>query len=96
MTIKRWWAEVRNPALKCERLGHNIRRFIQRGLKPGGIMAVATEYKRITEECTRCKYVQSTEDVEKDSIQSLTLPGDRMDRLKEDGWLEQGPKELKR
>jgi hypothetical protein len=88
----RWWSELRNPALRCERVGHDRAGEWRRGYMPGrggwmGGVAVRVRHER--EVCKRCGVeTEPWRPVEGQSktISSLTTSEDNWDKIGAGGW----------
>lgn len=92
----RWWREFRNPALKCERLGHAMRDVAFSGYcLPGrnGLSyyyhAVAVRVKVTFHVCRRCKWEDTAKKKIEDhgSIQRLGMSSSDWRELEETGFL---------
>ncbi len=85
----RWWREFCNPALKCERVGHDIKTRAYGGYETSkSTWCVAYRVKGTIVYCPRCRFVATRTVDGKDAIHSLTLDQDRYDRLKDEGFIE--------
>jgi hypothetical protein len=86
----RWWDELRNPALKCERLGHVMRdREVEVFYWPGrGIMScVATEAVEITPTCVCCGHTEDMRVEIERHLTGLTMPSQQWRQLRREGRL---------
>jgi hypothetical protein len=77
-----------SPQLKCERVGHKwIDLNESRFEKTTSFRAVADEVSYIVTKCERCEFEKGRSESDRESIQSLTLPSDKMRLLREQGWV---------
>ena len=86
--MPRWLDEMRNPAAKCERVGHKMHEQRRSGYLNGGhghfrCVAVAVKEKRAV--CRRCGDVWAWERLSERGINSLTLDSKWMETLEETG-----------
>lgn len=88
-TVKRWFREFGNPALKCARVGHDLRdRTASAYLyPPARRLAVADRVTEVWQECARCNHATPIEISQRVSLDGLTLDTDRWDILRRDGRL---------
>lgn len=87
----RWWDELRTPALKCARLGHNMRNVeVHVYLRPENRWrSVADEATETTPTCSRCGHKEETTVDRYRSLTGLTLPSHRMREFEKNGRLVQ-------
>lgn len=86
--MSRWWREMREPKLKCERLGHKRKTYRREGIvKPGtfdfGVVALS-----VLEECSvchRCGDHSGWNRIKERGISSLSMPISDMNKLDETG-----------
>jgi hypothetical protein len=91
--LRRWWAEFRDPSLKCARLGHNMierRQGVLLDSDPDtpsfwSSRWVALEATEVTPTCSRCGHKEPMRLEDKRYLTGLTLPSDRMKALRRDG-----------
>lgn len=90
MSIARWFAESRNPSLKCERVGHNMRDREYRVYlyPPIARWAVAERAWMKQAACRRCNHAEPESEISRTGLDGLTMDSDRWDILKRDGRLE--------
>lgn len=92
MNLLRWWRELRNPKLKCDRIGHDEEFRIQKVRRePTGFSfrTVAEDAIRERKVCRRCHAVLSEwEDAEiVDRWNGVTMPTEDWATMKENGVL---------
>ncbi len=90
----RWWDELRNPALKCARLGHTEIEQTQRVMRQPGwaerYSAVAMKALEMRKICTRCQAVTvGPEEISARPISSWSRPASIAEQFERDGrWVE--------
>lgn len=89
----RWWAELRNPTLKCVRLGHALetrKLFIMRQAAERWL--IVTEHEAEFTRCRRCCY-RSGPDNETYSkgFHSCQLPNETWRTMDTQGYVVSGP-----
>ncbi len=85
MTMKRWWTELWNPSLKCERLSeHAITTKSVHGyrLPTRNERGVAVGLSGRIKVCKRCGFLEDAEHFNERKIDSLELDSDTWTRLK--------------
>lgn len=89
--MMRWFDELFNPKLKCERLGHNMQNIATRVyLYPSkSYRGVADEAIEIVPTCSRCGHTEAMTIKTERTLNGLTMNGDRWDALERDGRLVQ-------
>lgn len=89
MSIKRWFAEARNPALKCARIGHAMRDREYRAYiyPPASRWAVADRAWLKQSSCARCNYAEPEHEISRTGLDGLTMDAEKWDRLMRDGRL---------
>ena len=89
--ILRFFRELREPMLKCERLGHKFRDQVETGLvSPADYRrGVADSIKRRRCFCTRCGFKKPDDwyVVERKPIQNLSMPAEHFAELDNTGIL---------
>lgn len=85
----RWWSELRRPALKCERLEHEMRTVERRVLlyPSTGYRGVADRAIEELERCSRCGHETEPTIMSRSALTGLTMPSDRWDVLQREGRL---------
>lgn len=86
--MPRWLDEMRNPAAKCERVGHKMQEQSRRGYlrdTSGHYRCVAVAVKEKRTACRRCGMEGAWERVSERGISSLTLDSEWMETLEETG-----------
>jgi hypothetical protein len=86
--MKRWWNEFRKPALKCERVGHDVKQERRRYFsEPKNYrMHVADRCVDGREVCNRCRVIISPwVVVQRTGITSLSMPAEHWEVLREFG-----------
>jgi len=81
MGIKSFINELKDPSLKCERVGHDLREYKRRGYYHGGFMAVVTEVFQTSKRCKRCNYQEEWKTVRESGIQSFTGPTQMVEEI---------------
>jgi len=84
----RWWRELRDPALKCKRLGHKYRegsRRIRR--ETHEFRSVCIDYEQRFKECSRCGHWQLLEERELDRYTGVSMPSSWWDEMRENGFI---------
>ena len=84
----RWLDEMRNPAAKCERVGHKMHEQHRRGYLSdirGHFRCVAVAVKEKRTVCGRCGMENAWERVSERGINSLILDSEWMETLEETG-----------
>lgn len=89
LPMRRWWAEFRNPAMKCERLGHSLTHRDYSGFeKSNDRWCVAYDVAGTITYCSRCG-VETARTVDYHyAIHSLTIDSDRDKIFMETGFVE--------
>lgn len=96
--MPRWWDELRNPELKCERVGHREVEVVERFYElPDPVKDifhgrfVAIDVTKTVTSCARCGQISvfAVHEEVRRGINSLSMPGYRWDRLNRDGWIPQ-------
>ena len=87
----RWWRELKDPGLKCERVGHDPREertavFLYP--PEHWSRAVADRAVEVETRCRRCRKLFDSKIVERSGIHGLTMPSDRWERLRTNGRIE--------
>ncbi len=91
MNWRRWWAEFRDPALKCARTGHAMKSRRYTGIESAGPLdfrCVAFEVVGRLNWCARCGGNSDRIVDMRDGLQGLQLPTLLMKRLERDGFIE--------
>lgn len=88
--IRRAWREFRNPALKCERIGHNPDHRWYRGFeKPSkGFRCVADSVSGEISYCGRCHVHLGRTVTERNGIHELSLDTSVFYKLRTEGFVE--------
>lgn len=74
MGLKRFLKELKDPSLKCERVGHNLREYTRRGYYEGGFMSVVTQVVQTTNRCERCGCQTEWKTTSQSGIRSFSAP----------------------
>lgn len=87
--VKRWWAEVRKPVLRCERVGHKVWFMFNKYIAypPArwreGVADTVTESKKF---CSHCQQdLTDWTEHRREPIHSLSMPDSSWEILKRDG-----------
>lgn len=90
----RWWDELQNPALKCERLGHAEVTETQGGMRQPSFQdwrrGVAVRFKEERKVCARC-HIELTPPKETEAriIDSWSAPSSIWDTFRAEGrWID--------
>lgn len=89
----RWLRERRNPALKCERLGHIPADEIRQGYKPPTWYGVADYVEETRKACSRCSVALGEwKRTDWGNVASLRMPDECWRVLRKDGvfWMRGG------
>jgi hypothetical protein len=101
MGMIRWWNELRDPRLKCERLGHydriETRRIMvtparSRELGHPTLRCVAVVLKRVVRRCSCCGKTEVLRHIYDHAVQSLSLPDPDWNQLSTTGEIPWDPR----
>ncbi len=84
----RWWKELRDPALKCERVGHKYKdstRRIRREVHEHRI--VCRDYEQQIRTCSRCGHRMILGEKEVDWYTGVTMPQSMWDEIRSKGYV---------
>ena len=82
----RFWRELRNPELKCERLGHKRETRTRRGMVLSNSRYVADRVEQECEWCPRCGVTHNPwRDVSRVGISSWSAPSEVMREFERTG-----------
>lgn len=92
MSLTRMLEEMRNPRLKCKRVGHNMRtetyRYYEESSREKDIfwlryVAVRVVYEQ--QRCVRCGHETSLEEVDRTGLHGLTMSDDMWEKMRREG-----------
>lgn len=84
--MRRWWKELRNPALKCERVGHRTDTRTRNGMVASNGYYVADRVEQEREYCSRCGHTHGPwRDISRTGISSWSAPSDVMREFERTG-----------
>lgn len=85
--LPRWWKEMREPGLKCDRIGHKAETRTRRGMvrsKSWNYVADRVEQERLW--CPRCGLAHGEwKDISRSGISSWSAPSDVMREFERTG-----------
>lgn len=87
--ITRFFKELFNKSLKCDRLGHKIKTDHIRIRKRSDGYGVCTDFKAKKDYCSRCgKHHSNPYELEElDTYTSVSMPSSYWDSIREDGYV---------
>lgn len=82
--------ELFNPGYKCLRIGHRLKveEYTQYEYPSTGFRSVADEVTYHVSYCNRCGFRDMPTEVDRDSLQGLTLDAGNWRRLRRDGHMQ--------